>query len=47
MPVFFATFACLIFLELGWYLSREGNELLDFVHQDNQRSDPNNATEAD
>ncbi len=47
MPVFFATFACLIFLELGWYLYREGNELLDFVHQDNQRSDPNNATEAD
>ena len=31
LPVLFATMAALILFEIGWYLHREADELLDFV----------------
>lgn len=37
MPVFFATFACLIFSELGWYLYRESNEMISFTRHEDDR----------
>lgn len=34
LPVLFATMAALILFEIGWYLHREADELLDFVQKD-------------
>lgn len=34
LPVLFATMAALILFEIGWYLHREADELLDFVEKD-------------
>jgi hypothetical protein len=34
LPVLFATMAALILFEIGWYLYREADELLDFVQKD-------------
>ncbi|MBD2088542.1 hypothetical protein H6F67_01490 [Microcoleus sp. FACHB-1515] len=39
MPVFFATFACLIFSELGWYLHRESDEMISFVNADQSEAE--------
>lgn len=36
VPIFFATFSSLIFVEVSWTLHREADELLDFVERDDQ-----------
>ncbi len=46
MPVFFATFACLIFTELGWYLYRESNEMISFTRHDKNEIKPEIANES-
>lgn len=36
LPVLFATMAALILFEIGWYLHREADQLLDFVEKDGE-----------
>jgi hypothetical protein len=40
LPVLFATMAALILFEIGWYLHREADELLDFVEKDGNDNKP-------
>jgi len=35
-PVFFATFACLLFVEIGWYLWREYKNIISFTRNDGE-----------
>lgn len=46
-PVFFATFSCLIFVEIGLYLSREYRNILSFVQSDDEQLETEVLIESD